>query len=68
MLNISSEQKKLLLKYAPETKFGINEDDINQILEKLDAKITEIRSDAEYELNAAGLELQKLYDELYNQN
>lgn len=68
MLNISSEQKQLLLKYAPETKFGIDKDDIDQILEKLDAKITEIGFDAEYELNAVGLELQKLYDELYNQN
>ena len=68
MLNINDYQQSLLLKHLPEAKAYIDNDDIYQLLEDLDDKITEIGFDRNYELNAVGRKLQKLYDELYDQN
>ena len=68
MLNITDGQKELLLEHLPDAERWIDEDDINAVLEDLDAKITEIGFDANYDLNAIGLKLQRLYDELYDQN
>jgi alpha-galactosidase len=65
---ITNEQKQLLLEHMPEAQRSIDHDDIDQLLEDLDVKITEIGFDADYELNGIGLMLQKLYDELYGQN
>ncbi len=68
MLNIKDTQRELLLEYLPGALQCIDGNDISQLLEDLDDKITEIGFDADYELNATGLKLQKLYDELYDQN
>jgi len=68
VLNITDAQRQLLLEHLPDAQRHIDGDDINQLLEDLDDKITEIGFDADYELNANGLKLQKLYDELYDQN
>lgn len=62
-MNITDEQKKILSKY------GISvENDIDDLLLDLDDKITEIGFNADYSLNETGAKLQRLYDELYNQN
>ena len=43
--------------------------EINELLLLIDAKITEIGYEANYErVNSAGRELERLYDELYDQN
>ena len=43
--------------------------EINEMLLLIDAKITEIGYEANYErVNPAGRELERLYDELYDQN
>ena len=42
--------------------------DIDNVLNDLDDKITEIGFDKEYRLNKVGLKLQLLYDALYTQN
>ena len=42
--------------------------DIDTLLLDLDDKITDMGFNDDYSLNEAGTELQKLYDELYNQN
>ena len=68
MLNITDEQKKLLLEYLPDTEKCIDDSDIDAILDVLDAKITQVGFDANYDLNDDGLKLQQLYDELYDQN
>ena len=68
MLRISNEQKELLIKYLPDVEKCITTDDIDTVLDRLDNKITEIGFNANYELNGVGLKLQRLYDELYNQN
>lgn len=62
-VNITDAQKEILKNYGVSV-FG----EINDVLLALDAKITEIGFDADYELNDDGLKLQKLYDELYDQN
>ena len=68
MLNINNNQKELLLMHLPSLQKSIESGDIDTVLEDLDAKITEIGFNADYSLNETGAKLQKLYDELYNQN
>lgn len=68
MLKINDDQRVLLLEYLPQAKQYIEDDDINQLLLDLDDKITEVGFDFNYDLNDKGLKLQKLYDELYDQN
>lgn len=62
-MNISDEQKNILKKYDIKL---VN--DINELLLDVDAKITEIGFNPDYSLNDVGLKLQRLYDQLYNQN
>ena len=68
MLNINNDQKELLLTHLPNLQESIESGDIDTVLEDLDAKITEIGFNADYSLNETGQRLQKLYDELYDQN
>ncbi len=68
MLNITGAQKRLLLEYLPNARQLIEVDGINDVLLALDAKITEIGFDVDYELNAVGRKLQRLYNEIYEQN
>ena len=71
-MNISDSQKELLKEYGLVLPDNIDEIDeiekINEVLLDLDDKITEIVFDSNYDLNEAGLKLQRLYDQLYNQN
>lgn len=60
---ITDKQKNIIEKYIENPS-----DDIDILLLDLDDKITEIGFDEEYNLNDIGIILQKLYDELYNQN
>ncbi len=60
---ITDEQKALL------NSRGIKiYNDVNDTLLAIDEKITEIGFNSKYELNEVGLKLQKLYDQIYNQN
>ena len=64
MLKISEEQKQLLL----ENDVTLS-DDIGTLLLDLDAKITEVGfTRYQQHLTARGLKLQRLYDQIYNQN
>ena len=63
-MNITTMQKEVLKKYNISV---CNE--INELLLLIDAKITEIGYEANYErVSPAGRELERLYDELYDQN
>lgn len=62
-MNISAEQRAQL-----EAVGVAVSENINDVLLDLDDKITEVGFDANYDLNERGLKLQKLYDELYDQN
>lgn len=62
-MNISKEQRRLL------EEFGVAvSGEINTVLLNLDSKITEIGFDINYNLNETGMRLQRLYDEIYDQN
>lgn len=67
-MNITEEQRNILLFYIPNIDQSINNDDLDDVLDQLDDKITEIGFNRDYTLNEIGLKLQKLYDELYVQN
>lgn len=61
---ITTIQKEILKKYNIPIC-----GEINELLLLIDAKITEIGYEANYErVNLAGRELERLYDELYDQN
>ena len=63
-MNITTIQKEILKKYNIPIC-----GEINELLLLIDAKITEIGYEANYErVNSAGRELERLYDELYDQN
>lgn len=68
MLKITDSQKQLLLEHLPAAAQCIEDNDIDQLLEDLDDKITEVGFEADYELNEIGLKLQQLYDQIYSQN
>jgi len=67
-VNITEEQKSILLLHIPDINQSINNGDLDDVLDQLDDKITEIGFNRDYTLNEIGLKLQKLYDELYVQN
>ncbi|GEM_PF-571246 len=67
-MNITEEQKSILLLHIPDINQSINNGDLDDVLDQLDDKITEIGFNRDYTLNEIGLKLQKLYDELYVQN
>ena len=63
-MNITTIQKEVLKKYNIPIC-----GEINEMLLLIDAKITEIGYEANYErVNPAGRELERLYDERYDQN
>ena len=65
MLTITEEQRKVLDEYGiPITKSN----ELNTLLLDIDAKITEIGFDRDYELTEVGLKLQRIYDQIYMQN
>ena len=65
-MNLTEEQKALLKKYNID--IPDNPKDINILLLDLDDKITSIGFNSDDSLNENGLKLQKLYDEIYQQN
>lgn len=65
MINITDEQRKLFVAYIDEKTLN---NGINDVLDVLDDKITEIGFYPDYSLNDIGIKLQLLYDQLYNQN
>lgn len=65
MIKITDEQRELFTGYLNEKEL---QNDIDEVLDVLDDKITEIGFNSDYELNEVGLKLQQLYDQLFNQN
>ena len=60
---ITEKQKELVKKYLKKSYT-----DKHLLLTELDDKITEIGFDENYDINAEGILLQRLYDDLYYQN
>ena len=68
-MKISEEQKKFLEKYVENLDVFIKKDDVNGILDKIDTLIiVKGMTDDQEWLTPFGIELQKLYDEIYHQN
>lgn len=68
MLNITDEQKNILEQYIENVNSYIDDDDIENLLIELDDVIIEHGMDMSQEITSQGIELQKLYDQVYNQN
>ena len=66
---LSKKQVEFLEKYIEDLNLLIEEDNVNDILDKIDSLIiiNGMTEDQEW-LNPFGLELQKIYDDIYNQN
>ncbi len=66
---ISEKQIEFLKEYVENLNLLIKEDDVNGVLDKIDTLIIVkgMTKDQEW-LTPFGLELQKLYDDIYNQN
>jgi len=62
-MNITNTQRQLL-----EENGVVFTEDVDRLLLDLDDKITEVGFNPDYSLNPLGLKLQRLYDELYDQN
>lgn len=65
---VTQQQQKVLIDKIDNLEKLINSDDVNDLLLPLDDLITEIGFDENYELNEEGLKLQKVYDEIFEQN
>lgn len=66
---ITEEQMDRLRQYAPGTLRFIEEDDLGEFLSMLDDYIVEdIMNHEDNEPGEIGIELQKIYDQVYNQN
>ncbi len=63
-MNITEEQNKILLKHGIDYKTF---SDIDELLDVLDDKILEHLVNQDY-LNDEGIKIQKLYDEIYDNN
>ena len=66
---ISEKQIEFLKEYVENLNLLIKEDDVNGVLDKIDTLIIVkgMTKDQEW-LTPFGLELQKLYDDIYSQN
>ena len=65
MIKITNEHYQLFIKYIDKKEL---QNAIDDVLDVLDDKILEIGFNPDYSLNEIGLKLQRLYDQLYNQN
>lgn len=66
---ITEEQIDRLKQYAPETLRFIEEDNLGEFLTTLDDYIVEdIMNHEDNEPGEIGIELQKIYDQVYKQN
>lgn len=71
MINITNEQKQYLSSYIEDIESLIIADDIQLLLDRIDDEIvdTMLRNTEEPgEPDEIGIKLQRIYDQIYNQN
>lgn len=69
MLNITSEQKDKVKQYVNKIDNYIETDNLEELLIDLDDAIISFGMDSKQdEMTEVGIELQKVYDQIYNQN
>lgn len=64
---LTEEQKEKIIKYVPNGSKLIDDGDLGELLTKLDDAILD-EMDEKYRINKLGVELQRLYDDIYYQN
>ena len=64
---VNNEQISVLKTYLDVDKY-IKAGDLNGLLDELDDVITDVGFNKNYELNKKGLQLQKIFDQIYGQN
>lgn len=67
-IEITEEQKEILLEYLPNLQQYIDDEDIFPLLDAIKAKIQEVGYDENRKLNETGKLLCKLHIELHGQN
>ncbi|MEF9991339.1 MAG: hypothetical protein RR657_01615 [Peptostreptococcaceae bacterium] len=68
MVNLTDKEKELLKEYFPDKKELLTTTDVNDILTELNTLILEIGFDEEYRLTDSGRKVQRMYDNIYNNN
>ena len=68
MIVVNDKQLDELSEYIPNVRNNVKSTSLNDFLLNLDALITEIGFDKNWELNEIGIKLQLLYDQVYRQN
>lgn len=68
MIVIKSNQVKKLKPYIENIEKIIEEDDVQEVLDAIDDVIVDHILENNDEPDAIGIELQRVYDQIYNQN
>lgn len=68
MLDITEKQKETISPYISKIDDYIDSDNLGELLVDLDDAIIIYGMDENQEITAKGIELQRIYDQIYNQN
>lgn len=68
MINITEEQKKYLLEQSVDISGALQNDDLGELLLAIDDAIVDNIVDHNDEPDEIGIKLQRIYDQIYNQN
>ncbi len=65
---LTDEQKKIIIENVPNGVDLIERDNLGDLLTEIDNVIVSAGMDLNYDLNDLGIKLQRIYDQIYNQN
>lgn len=68
MITLTEEEKAFLLDHVDRAEELIASDDVNIILDKMDDLIMELGHDENQEITDVGRRIEKMYDNIYNNN
>ncbi len=68
MINITEEQKQYLKEQNVDIREALENDDLGELLLAIDAAIVDNIVDHNDEPDETGIKLQRIYDQVYNQN
>lgn len=68
MIHITEQQKEYLKKQSVDISDALNKNDLRTLLDIIDDAIVENIVDHNDEPDETGIKLQRIYDQIYNQN
>lgn len=68
MIKVTEEQRQVLKKYIEDIDTLIGEDNVQILLDAIDDEIVSNILENDDEPSEDGIKLQKIYDQIYNQN